>query len=67
MMKRMKLPRIPPATDILNAQYTKDNMRSYAHRAMHYEREALAEFFEKEQHLFAGESIAKIIRSRSPK
>ena len=66
-MKRMKLPRIPPATDILNAQYTKDNMRSYAHRAMHYEREALAEFFEENNQLFTGEYIAQLIRSRSPK
>jgi hypothetical protein len=67
MMKRMKLPRIPPATDILNAQYTKDNMRSYAHRAMHYEREALAEFFEENNQLFTGDYIAKLIRERGQK
>jgi len=66
-MKRMKLPRIPNPNDILNAQYTKDNMRSYAHRAMHAEREALAEFFEKNNQLFTGEYIAQLIRSRSQK
>jgi len=66
MMRRMKLPRIPPVTDILNAKYTAENMRSYAHRAMHVEREALADYFEKENQLFTGDYIAKLIRSRSP-
>lgn len=67
MMKRIQLPRIPRANDILNAQYTKDNMRSYAHRAMHVEREAIAEHFEKESQLFTGDYIAKLIRSRGQK
>lgn len=66
-MKRMKLPRLPNPNDILNAKYTHHNMRSYAHRAMHIEREALAEFFEKEPHIFTGERIAQLIRSRSQK
>lgn len=65
-MKRMKLPRIPPATDILNAQYTKENMRSYAHRAMHLEREAIAEYFEKGDLIYSGAYIAKLIRLRGP-
>lgn len=66
-MKRMMLPRLPNPNDILNAKYTKDNMRSYAHRAMHIEREALAEFFENQSVVFNGAEIAKLIRSRSPK
>lgn len=66
-MKRMKLPRIPNPTDILNAKYTKENMRSYAHRAMHLEREAIAEYFEREDQIFTGAYIAKLIRLRSPK
>lgn len=66
-MKRQYLPRLPNPNDPLNAKYTKENMRSYAHRAMHIEREAIAEFFEKEQQLFTGDYIAKLIRSRSPK
>lgn len=66
-MKRQYLPRLPNPNDPLNAKYTKENMRSYAHRAMHIEREALAEFFENQSQVFNGAEIAKFIRSRSPK
>ena len=66
-MKRMKLPRLPNPNDILNAKYTQENMRSYAHRAMHVEREAIAEFFEKNNQLFTGDVIAKLIRERGQK
>ena len=66
-MRRQYLPRLPNPNDILNAKYTKENMRSYAHRAMHIEREALADFFANEPLIFTGERIAQLIRSRSPK
>jgi len=66
-VKRQYLPRLPNPNDPLNAKYTKENMRSYAHRAMHIEREALAEFFENQPVVFSGEEIAKLIRSRSQK
>jgi hypothetical protein len=66
-MRRQYLPRLPNPNDILNAKYTKENMRSYAHRAIYIQREALAEFFEENNQLFTGDHIARIIRSRSQK
>ena len=65
----MKLPRLPAAGNILEARYTKEQMREYALKAMAQEREACAKACEAhgstlKAAVWVAEECAAVIRAR---